>query len=74
MDFGTALATLKTGGRVARLGWNGSGMWLALHIPDAHSKMGRPYIYMSTVEGELVPWFASQTNLLAEDWLRVGQE
>jgi hypothetical protein len=30
MDFGHALDVLKSGGKVARAGWNGKGMWLAL--------------------------------------------
>jgi hypothetical protein len=67
-DFGWALAALKQGWHVTRAGWNGRGMWVALQTPDAHSKMQRPYIYMSTVDGALVPWVASQTDLLAEDW------
>lgn len=29
-DFGQAIKELKTGSRVARAGWNGKGMWLAL--------------------------------------------
>lgn len=28
----------------------------------------REYIVISTVEGDLVPWVASQTDLLADDW------
>ncbi len=68
MDFGEALGMLRAGGRVARAGWNGRGMWLALQVPDAHSKMTLPYIFMSTVDGDLVPWLASQTDLLAVDW------
>jgi hypothetical protein len=43
-------------------------MWLALQVPDANSKMSRPYIYMKTVNDELVPWVASQSDLLAADW------
>ena len=43
-------------------------MWIALQVPDAHSKMGLPYLYMKTVQGLLVPWLASQTDVLAEDW------
>lgn len=66
--FGQALEMLKDGERVCRAGWNGKGMWIALQRPDAHSKMGLPYIYMSTVTGQLVPWLASQTDVLAEDW------
>lgn len=68
MTFGDALIALKTGARLARCGWNGKGMWIALQVPDAHSKMGLPYLYMSTVDGRLVPWLASQTDILAEDW------
>lgn len=68
MDFGQALSALKAGHRVERAGWNGKGMYLELQRPDAHSKMTLPYIYMKTVQGNLVPWLASQTDMLAEDW------
>lgn len=68
MDFSEALAALKCGARVRRAGWNGPGMWLALQVPDAHSKMTLPYIYLSTVDGDLVPWLASQTDILSRDW------
>lgn len=27
-----------------------------------------PYIMMRTVDGSFVPWLASQTDVLAEDW------
>jgi hypothetical protein len=74
VDFGTALEELKRGGRVARLGWNGKGMWLAIQSPTKLSKMTRPYIYMKTVDGDLVPWVASQTDLLATDWQSVITE
>ena len=33
LDFGQALAALKAGHRVARAGWNGKGMWIALSGP-----------------------------------------
>lgn len=72
-DFSDALAYLRQGKRVARGGWNGKGMYLALQTPDEHSKMRRPYIYMSPVGGELVPWVASQTDLLATDWYVVEE-
>jgi hypothetical protein len=67
-DFGWALNRLRMGFRVYRQGWNGKGMWLMLQIPDAHSKMKRPYIYISIVNGELVPWVASHGDLLEADW------
>jgi uncharacterized protein DUF2829 len=70
-SFSRALEHLKLGKKVAREGWNGRGMWIALQVPDEHSKMTLPYIYMFTVNAELVPWVASQTDLLAEDWVLV---
>lgn len=71
MDFGSALVSLKKGNRVAREGWNGKGMFVEMQTPDEHSKMRRPYLYMSPVDGDLVPWVASQSDLLAEDWVEV---
>jgi hypothetical protein len=74
MSFGDAIATLKSGGRVQRVGWNGKRQWLELQTPDAHSKMMLPYIYISTtVTGDLVPWQPSQTDVLADDWCQIGQ-
>lgn len=68
MNFGQAIEAMKTGAKVTREGWNGKGMWLALQVPDQHSKMQQPYIYMCPVGGKLVPWLASQSDMLAEDW------
>lgn len=75
MDFGEALKALKAGHEVCRDGWNGKGMWLELQVPDAGSKMTLPYIYIeypkghvAYSEGSRVPWLASQTDMLAEDW------
>jgi hypothetical protein len=31
----------------------------------------RPYIMMYTAQGDFVPWVASQTDLLADDWMTV---
>lgn len=71
IDFGLALVCLKRGGKVTRKGWNGKGMWLNLQVPDSNSKMTLPYIYMKTADENLVPWLASQTDILAEDWVQV---
>jgi hypothetical protein len=32
----------------------------------------RPYLVMKTVNDELVPWVASQSDLLADDWYNVS--
>jgi hypothetical protein len=62
----TALRDLKA--KVCRAGWNGKGMWITIQFPDLHSKMTLPYIYMKTADDNLVPWLASQTDILANDW------
>jgi hypothetical protein len=66
--FGWALEQLHDGCHVCRAGWNGKGMWLALQVPDKFSKMTLPYIFMKTAQGDLVPYLASQTDILATDW------
>jgi len=68
MNFGDALFYLKAKHKITRKGWNGHKMWIALQEPDALSLMKKPYIYIKPTDGELVPWTASQTDLLANDW------
>lgn len=61
--------------RVARLGWNERSMYLVLvhtwAAPPSLAQIGPtlPFIAMRTVGGELVPWLASQTDMLADDWV-----
>lgn len=68
MNIGQALAVLRSGGRIYRAGWNGAGQFVELQIPDAHSKMTQPYLYITTVTGDRVPWVPSQSDFLADDW------
>jgi hypothetical protein len=70
-DIGWAVKQLWDGKRVARQGWNGKDMWLELQRPDAGSKMTLAYVFMKTVQDDLVPWLCSQTDLLAVDWILV---
>lgn len=68
-DIGWAVAKLREGERVTRTGWNGPGQWLELQVPDEHSKMTAPYVYMRNAQGgQLVPWLCSQGDLLATDY------
>lgn len=76
-SFGWAIKQLKAGEAVRRRGWNGKGIWISLQLVDEHSFMSAPYIYMDTTNLETdnpeapkvrVPWLASQTDMLAEDW------
>ena len=77
MDFGEAISMLKAGHKVARAGWNGKGIFIELQVPDEYSKMTHPYIFIDTTGLQTdnpaapksrVPWLASQTDMLAEDW------
>jgi len=81
MNFGQAIEELKAGNLVARAGWNGKDMflWLAVvlatestdGIPQGISNV-RPCIIMKDAQGMCVPgWLASQTDMLAEDWVVV---
>jgi hypothetical protein len=67
-DIGWAVEQLRSGKRVARSGWNGKEMYLKLQVPDDGSKMTLPYVYIRTVQSDLVPWLCSQSDLLAKDW------
>lgn len=78
-NFGWALYHLRQGKRLARQNWNGKNFWIALQTPDANSKMTLPYIYIEYPPGHpaypngcRVPWLASQTDLLSDDWMIVG--
>lgn len=83
LTFGLAVEALKSGKRVARAGWNGKGMFLFLVLgsvfkvsrppllgiyPEGHEVTYCPHIDMKTADGKIVPWLASQTDVLAEDW------
>ena len=68
-DFGEAIRIMRDEKLpVRRRGWNGKGMWIAIQRPTRQSKMKQAYIYMSPVGGELIPWLASQSDMLADDW------
>ena len=82
-SFGDAIRALKRGGKVARSGWNGNGMWVALigalsyeiapgildnNIENPCNPKLSPWIGMKAADGTFVPWLASQTDILAEDW------
>ena len=65
-NFGQAIQFMKAGHRVARLGWNGKGMYVYL-VPGAEKFL--PYIAMKTAQDTVVPWLASQSDMLADDWI-----
>ena len=86
MTFGEALRLLKEGKRVRRKNWNGEGAFLFL-VPGSTFEVNRPpllgiypegteiqyhaHIDMKTAQGYVIPWLASQADLLEEDWEEV---
>jgi hypothetical protein len=79
MKFGEVIEVLKQGKSVYRQGWNGKGLFATLQVPDEHSKMTRPYLYLTSPSGSTnqygddprehrVPWIPGITDILAEDW------
>lgn len=74
MSFSRALAHLKHGLRVSRLGWNGKGMWIEMQKPDENSANTRPYLCIKTAQGDRVPWVASHADLIEEDWFSVPRD
>ena len=86
MSFGLAVEAVKKGHKVARAGWNGKGMFLFL-VAGSQIKVNRApllgtfpegteinyhaHIDMKTADNKVVPWLASQTDVLADDWLIV---
>ena len=85
-NFSEALARVKEARKVARIGWNGKGMFIFL-VPGSQFAVNKPpllgiypegtiinyhaHIDMRTADGTIVPWLASQTDILANDWVEV---
>lgn len=83
LTFSEALDAIKSGHKLQRAGWNGTGMFVFL-VPGSQFEVNRPpllgiydegtvidyhaHIDMKTASGEIVPWLASQSDVLAEDW------
>lgn len=68
VSFVDVINYLHSGTMAWRQGWNGKNMFISLQTPDEFSKMSRPYIFMKTADNHLVPWVASQSDILADDW------
>jgi hypothetical protein len=83
VDFSDALKQLRNGQALYRTGWNSQDQFIYL-VPqnsypaqtgiaqeffgdDAQVPYG-PYIAIKTVQGLVVPWLPSQTDVLNDDW------
>lgn len=74
--IGWAVNHMRHGHRMRRRGWNASNLWVSfvpagsVSIPQ---KFGDglntlPFLAMKTAQDEIVPWLASHTDILADDW------
>jgi len=86
MNFSEALVLIKNGSRLTRLNWNGPGQFVFL-VPGSTFIVNRAplnvmfppgteidylsHIDIKTKQGPIVPWLASQTDILANDWQEV---
>lgn len=83
LSFGHALVALKAGLKVARSGWNGSGMFIFLvggssFAVNRPPLLGiyqegtvidyRPHIDIKTADGSVSTWAPSNSDALADDW------
>lgn len=75
MTFGMAIESAKKGNKIARKGWNGKG--IIVYIVASVGVDTRPYLVIDTtcLQSEskdavkcIVPWVASQTDILSDDW------
>lgn len=74
-SFGWALKQAQNGNKVIRNGWNGKGMWVSMHNPIVGEHCTHPYLYIeypkghpAYPDGSVIPWLASQSDILAVDW------
>ena len=83
MNFSNALELIKDGKKVSRTGWNGKGMFIFLVsgsqfkvdrkpllgiYPEGTEIDYRPHVDMRTADNQIVPWFCTQSDMLADDW------
>lgn len=81
MNFSEALLKLKDGVPVTRSGWNGANQFIYLVLSGTYPSTTEvakrefgdsvtygAYLAIKPAQGNVVPWIASQTDLLADDW------
>ena len=80
-SFGDAIKYMKRGLKVARKGWNGKKQYIQLAtgisyktadneiINCEHDAIGNKAIAFVGTSGVQMGWFATQADMLAEDWI-----
>lgn len=82
-SFGEAIKYLKRGFKVARKGWNGKKQYIQLEtgisyktadneiVNCEHDAIGNKAIAFVGTSGVQMGWLATQSDMLAEDWMFV---
>ena len=85
-DFAWALRLILQGKKLQREGWSSKDMFIFLVqgstftvnrppllgiYPEGTEIQYQPHIDMRTADGTVVPWFASQTDILTDDWVMI---
>lgn len=85
LSFGLAIEAAKKGARIARVGWNGKGQYVelaccisylttgGLHVNADHNAIGNKALAFVGTSGTQLGWLASQADMLADDWMIVGE-
>jgi hypothetical protein len=83
-SFGSAIAAAKQGHKVARIGWNGSGMFAYIvpatsfpaltgvakeYFGESAMVPYREYWALKTAQNDVATWAPSGSDSLAEDWM-----
>lgn len=76
LSFSEALTAAKSGRRILRTDWNGTGFWVRVFTPEPGSDLTAPFLaieyppgHPAYPSGHLGPWLISPTDAMAEDWM-----
>ena len=85
LSFGLAIEAAKKGMKIARAGWNGKNQYVELAerisyenaahevINAKHKAIGNKALAFVGTSGVQLGWLASQADMLADDWMIVGE-
>lgn len=85
LNFGLAIEAAKKGMKIARVGWNGKNQYVELATcigykdPQGnvtnpyHEAIGNKALAFVGTSGVQLGWLASQADMLADDWMIVGE-
>lgn len=85
MNFGEAINLIKQGYKLQRKGWNGKNQYVELAtcisyknargemVNAYHNDIGSKCLAFVGTSGVQLGWLASQSDMLAEDWVAIDK-